>query len=361
MIPFLTEVFGNPASSTHAFGWSAREAVEEARAHVARLIGAQAGEIIWTSGATEGNNLAIKGAAHANRRGATGHLITVATEHKAVLDTMKELEREGYQVTILAPDAEGLVSAAQVEAAIRPDTVLVSVMMVNNEIGVVQPIADIARVCRAKGVLFHCDAVQATGKLPIDVDALQVDLLTITAHKMYGPKGIGALYVRSRPRVSIEAQIHGGGHERGMRSGTLPAHQIVGFGEAARLALEDMDSDNARIRALRDRLLAGLLAIDGLVINGSLEHRVPHNLNISVPLGEGASLAMMLDRIAVSAGSACTSATPDPSHVLRGIGLPDALAHHSLRITLGRGTTSADVDTAITAIVDAVAQVRATH
>jgi cysteine desulfurase len=253
------------------------------------------------------------------------------------------------------------VSAAQVEAAIRPDTVLVSVMMVNNEIGVVQPIADIARVCRAKGVLFHCDAVQATGKLPIDVDALQVDLLTITAHKMYGPKGIGALYVRSRPRVSIEAQIHGGGHERGMRSGTLPAHQIVGFGEAARLALEDMDSDNARIRALRDRLLAGLLAIDGLVINGSLEHRVPHNLNISVPLGEGASLAMMLDRIAVSAGSACTSATPDPSHVLRGIGLPDALAHHSLRITLGRGTTSADVDTAITAIVDAVAQVRATH
>jgi cysteine desulfurase len=360
MIPFLTEVFGNPASSTHAFGWSAREAVEQARSQVAKLIGAQPGEIIWTSGATEGNNLAIKGAAHANRRGTAGHLITVATEHKAVLDTVKDLEREGFSATVLRPGADGLVSAADVEAAIRPDTVLVSVMLVNNEIGVIQPIAQIGAVCRAQGVIFHCDAVQGAGKVAIDVDALQVDLLTITAHKMYGPKGIGALYVRQRPRVAVEAQIHGGGHERGMRSGTLPAHQIVGFGEAARIAALDMASDNARIGQLRDQLLDGLRVIDGLVVNGSLESRVPHNLNVSIPLGEGASLAMSLDRIAVSAGSACTSAAAEPSHVLRAIGLPDELAHHSLRISIGRYTEPADIEVAIEAIRASAELARAT-
>ncbi len=361
MIPFLTEVFGNPASSTHAFGWSAREAVEQSRAQVARLIGAQPGEIIWTSGATEGNNLAIKGAAHANRRGTTGHLITVATEHKAVLDTVRDLEREGFTATVLAPGPDGLVSAADVASAIRADTVLVSVMLVNNEIGVIQPIAQIGELCRARGVIFHCDAVQGAGKVAIDVEALQVDLLTITAHKMYGPKGIGALYVRQRPRVAVEAQIHGGGHERGMRSGTLPAHQIVGFGEAARIAALDMMDDNARIGALRHRLLEGLLSIDGLVVNGSLESRVPHNLNVSIALGEGASLAMSLERIAVSAGSACTSAAAEPSHVLRAIGLSDDLAHHSLRISIGRYTEPADIEVAIEAIKSAVAFARAAH
>ncbi len=354
MIPFLTEDFGNPASSTHSFGWRARDAVEQARANVARLVGAQPGEIIWTSGATEGNNLAIKGAAHANRRGDSGHLVTVATEHKAVLDTMQDLAREGYRVTVLKPGADGLIYPAQLEAALQPDTVLVSVMLVNNEIGVIQPIAALGALCRARGVLFHCDAVQGAGKLAIDVDAFNVDLLTITAHKMYGPKGIGALYVRQHPRVMIEAQIHGGGHERGMRSGTLPSHQIVGFGEAARLALEDMASDNERIGRLRDRLLERLRTVPGMVVNGSLESRVPHNLNVSFALGEGVSLAMELDDVAVSAGSACTSGSAEPSHVLRAIGLADALAHHSLRITLGRYTTVDEIEQAADRIIAAV-------
>jgi len=357
MIPYLTENFGNPASRSHAFGWKAEQGVEEARSHVAALIGADPREIVWTSGATEGNNLAIKGAAHFNKtRGK--HLITQKTEHKATLDTMRELERQGFECTYLEVEENGLVDLKKFEAAIRPDTIVASIMMVNNEIGVIQPIAEIGEICRAKGIVFHCDAVQAAGKLPIDLATLKVDLLTITAHKMYGPKGIGALYVRRKPRVRIEPQIHGGGHERGFRSGTLATHQIVGFGEAARLAKLEMATDNERIRLLRDRLWRGLSSMEAVVLNGDLERRIPGNLNVSFNYVEGESLIMAIKDIAVSSGSACTSASLEPSYVLRALGRSDELAHSSIRFTLGKYTTEEEVDYAVNLVKAKVAKLR---
>jgi len=357
MIPFLTEFFGNPASRSHAFGWKAEEAVEEARGHVAALIGADPKEIVWTSGATEGNNLAIKGAALFNRsRGR--HLVTQKTEHKATLDTMRELERQGFECTTLEVEENGLVSLQKFEAALRPDTIVASIMMVNNEIGVIQPIAEIGELCRARGIVFHCDAVQAAGKIPIDLAALKVDLLTLTAHKMYGPKGIGALYVRRKPRVRIEAQIHGGGHERGFRSGTLATHQIVGFGEAARIAGLEMGSDNERIRGLRDRLWRGLSSMEAVVLNGDLERRIPGNLNVSFNYVEGESLIMAVKDIAVSSGSACTSASLEPSYVLRALGRSDELAHSSIRFTLGKFTTAEEIDYAVNLMKAKVAKLR---
>jgi len=343
MIPFLTEHFGNAASRSHAFGWKAEEAVEEARAHVAALLNADPKEIVWTSGATEGNNLAIKGAANFYKtRGK--HLITQKTEHKAVLDTFRELERQGFEATYLEVDSNGLINLEHLKKAIRPDTILVSIMMVNNEIGVVQPVWEIGELCRAKGIIFHCDAVQGGGRIEIDVQKFKVDLLTITAHKIYGPKGIGALYVRRKPRVRIEAQIHGGGHERGFRSGTLATHQIAGFGEAARLAKAEMASENQRVRALRDRLLKGIQGIEEAYVNGDLDQRIPHNLNVSFNFVEGESLIMAVKDIAVSSGSACTSASLEPSYVLRALGRSDELAHSSIRFTLGRFTTQEEVD-----------------
>jgi len=357
MIPYLTEFFGNPASRSHAFGWKAEEAVEEARGHVAALIGADPKEIVWTSGATEGNNLAIKGAALFNRsRGK--HLITQKTEHKATLDTMRELERQGFECTTLEVGEDGLVDLKTFEAALRPDTIVASVMMVNNEIGVIQPIAEIGALCRSRGIVFHCDAVQAAGKIPIDLATLKVDLLTITAHKMYGPKGIGALYVRRKPRVRIEPQIHGGGHERGFRSGTLATHQIVGFGEAARIARLEMGGDNERIRALRDRLWQGLASMEAVVLNGDLEKRIPGNLNVSFNYVEGESLIMAIKDIAVSSGSACTSASLEPSYVLRALGRSDELAHSSIRFTLGKYTTAEEVDYAVNLVKSKVAKLR---
>jgi len=346
MVPWLYEQFGNPASRSHAWGWAAEEAVEIARERVASLIGADPREIVWTSGATESNNLAIKGAAQFHQ-GRGRHLVTVKTEHKAVLDTMRELERAGFDVTYLDVQADGLLDLAALQAALRPDTILVSVMAVNNEIGVVQDIAAIGALCRARGVLFHVDAAQATGKIALDLQTLPVDLMSLSAHKTYGPKGIGALYVRRKPRVRIEAQMHGGGHERGMRSGTLATHQIVGMGEAYRLAQLNMATENERIRALRDRLLAGLQAIPEARVNGHLLQRVPHNLNISFPFVEGESLLMGMKGIAVSSGSACTSASLEPSYVLRALGLDDEVAHSSIRFSVGRFTTTADVDAAI--------------
>ncbi len=343
MIPYLTEFFGNPASRSHAFGWKAEEAVEEARAHVAALIGADPREIIWTSGATEGNNLALKGAANFYKTKGK-HIITQRTEHKAVLDTCRELERHGFEATYLEVEQNGIVSLEKFKAAIRPDTILASIMMVNNEIGVIQPVWEIAELCRSKGIIFHCDAVQGGGRVEIDLQKFKADLLTITAHKMYGPKGIGALYVRRKPRVRIEAQIHGGGHERGFRSGTLPTHQIVGFGEAARLAKLEMVKDNAHVRTLRDRLLARLKDVEEVYVNGDLERRIPHNLNVSFNFVEGESLIMAVKDIAVSSGSACTSASLEPSYVLRALGRSDELAHSSIRITLGRFTTQEEVD-----------------
>jgi cysteine desulfurase len=357
MIPFLTENFGNPASRSHAFGWKAEEAVDEARGHVAALIGADPKEIVWTSGATEGNNLAIKGAAHFYQSKGK-HLITQKTEHKATLDTMRELERQGFECTYLEVEENGLVDLKKFEAALRPDTILASIMMVNNEIGVIQPIAEIGELCRARGVIFHCDAVQAAGKLPIDLATLKVDLLTITAHKMYGPKGIGALYVRRKPRVRIEPQIHGGGHERGFRSGTLATHQIVGFGEAARLAKLEMATDNERIRALRDRLWRGLSSMEAAVLNGDMERRIPGNLNVSFNYVEGESLIMAIKDIAVSSGSACTSASLEPSYVLRALGRSDELAHSSIRFTLGKFTTEEEVDYAVNLVKTKVAKLR---
>jgi cysteine desulfurase len=343
MIPWLTGHFGNPASRSHAYGWEADAAVEEARANVAALVGADAKDIVWTSGATESNNLAIKGAAQFYK--AKGkHLITLKTEHKAVLDTMRELERQGFEVTYLDVQENGLLDLDAFKAALRPDTILVSVMFVNNEIGVVQPIAEIGEICRERGIIFHVDAAQATGKVEIDLEKLKVDLMSFSAHKTYGPKGIGALYVRRKPRVRIEAQMHGGGHERGMRSGTLAPHQIVGMGEAFRIAREEMAEENQRIGALRDRLLNGLSDIAETVINGDVEHRVPHNLNISFNYVEGESLIMAVKDIAVSSGSACTSASLEPSYVLRALGRTDELAHSSIRFTLGRFTTEAEVD-----------------
>ncbi len=357
MIPYLTEFFGNPASRSHSFGWAAEEAVEEARGHVAALIGADPKEVVWTSGATEGNNLAIKGAAQFNKtRGK--HLITQKTEHKATLDTMRELERQGFECTYLEVEENGLVDLKKLEAAIRPDTILASVMMVNNEIGVVQPIAEIGEICRARGIVFHCDAVQAAGKIPIDLASLKADLLTITAHKMYGPKGIGALYVRRKPRVRIEPQIHGGGHERGFRSGTLATHQIAGFGEAARIAKLEMAADSERIRALRERLRRGLSSMEAVVLNGDLERRIPGNLNLSFNYVEGESLIMAIKDIAVSSGSACTSASLEPSYVLRALGRSDELAHSSIRFTLGKYTTEQEIDYAVNLVKTKVAKLR---
>ena len=346
LIPYLTEHFGNPASRSHAYGWEAEKAVEEARAHVAALLNADPREIVWTSGATEGNNLAIKGAAQFHK-GRGRHIITQKTEHKAVLDTFRELERQGFEATYLEVEENGIVSLEKFKAAIRPDTIVASIMFVNNEIGVIQPVAQIGEICRSKGIVFHCDAVQAAGKLEIDMQALKADLLTITAHKMYGPKGIGALYIRRKPRVRIEAQIHGGGHERGMRSGTLPTHQIAGFGEAARLAKLEMATDNERIRGLRDRLLSGIMDLEEVYINGDLERRIAGNLNVSFNFVEGESLIMAIKDIAVSSGSACTSASLEPSYVLRALGRSDELAHSSIRMTLGKYTTAEEIDFAI--------------
>lgn len=343
MIPWLTEQFGNPASRSHAYGWAAEAAVEEAREQVAALVNADAKEIIWTSGATESNNLAIKGAAHFYQ-GKGKHIITVKTEHKAVLDTVRELEREGFEATYLDVQENGLIDLDVLKAAIRPDTIVVSVMFVNNEIGVIQPIAEIGEICREKGIVFHVDAAQATGKVDIDLDKLKVDLMSFCAHKTYGPKGIGALYVRRKPRVRLEAQMHGGGHERGLRSGTLATHQIVGMGECFRIAREEMAAENARVKKLRDKLLAGLTDIEATYVNGDLEHRVPHNLNISFAYVEGESLIMAIKDIAVSSGSACTSASLEPSYVLRALGRNDELAHSSIRFTLGRFTTEEEID-----------------
>ena len=357
MIPYLTEFFGNPASRSHAFGWKAEQAVEEARGHVAALLNADPKEIVWTSGATEGNNLAIKGAANFYKTKGK-HIITQKTEHKAVLDTCRELERHGFEVTYLEVEENGIVSLEKFKAAIRPDTIVASIMMVNNEIGVIHPVWEIAEICRAKGIIYHCEAVQGGGRVEIDLQKLKADLLTITAHKMYGPKGIGALYVRRKPRVRIEAQIHGGGHERGFRSGTLATHQIVGFGEAARLAKSEMATENERIRALRDRLLRGVRDIEEAYVNGDLEQRIPHNLNVSFNFVEGESLIMAVKDLAVSSGSACTSASLEPSYVLRALGRSDELAHSSIRFTLGRFTTEDEIDYTIDLIKRKVAKLR---
>ncbi len=343
MMPYLTEKFGNPASRSHQYGWDAEAAVENARAEVAALVHADPKEIVWTSGATEANNLAIKGAANFYQ-GKGKHLITVKTEHKAVLDTMRELERQGFEVTYLDVLPNGLVDMAALEAALRPDTILVSIMAVNNEIGVIQPIAQIGELLRSKGILFHVDAAQATGKIDIDLSTLKVDLMSFSAHKTYGPKGIGALYVRRKPRVRLEAQMHGGGHERGMRSGTLATFLMVGMGEAFRLARLEMHEENKRIAALRDRLLKGLTVMPEIYVNGDLEHRVPHNLNVSFAYVEGESLIMAVRDIAVSSGSACTSASLEPSYVLRALGLNDELAHSSIRFSIGRFTTEEEID-----------------
>ena len=357
MIPWLHEHFGNPASRSHAWGWEAEEAVEKARAQVAELIGADPREIVWTSGATESNNLAIKGAAQFYK-GKGKHLITVKTEHKAVLDVMRELERQGFEVTYLDVQDNGLLDLDAFRAAIRPDTILASVMYVNNEIGVIQDIPAIGAICRERGVLLHVDAAQATGKIAIDMKHLPVDLMSLASHKTYGPKGIGALYVRRKPRVRLEAQMHGGGHERGMRSGTLPTHQIVGMGEAFRIAREEMAQDGARVRALQQRLLDGLKDIEQVFINGDLERRVPHNLNMSFNYVEGESLIMGIKGLAVSSGSACTSASLEPSYVLRALGRSDELAHSSLRMTIGRFTTEEEIDYAVQTIRDNVARLR---
>jgi cysteine desulfurase len=358
MEPFFCTVFGNPASRSHSYGWEAESAVEEARRHVADLLGADSREIVWTSGATEGNNLAIKGAANFYRNKGK-HLITQVTEHKAVLDTFRELERQGFEATYLPVDEDGIVSAQSVIDAMRPDTILVSVMMANNETGVLQPVEEIGKACRARKIVFHCDAVQAAGKVPIDVNQICADLLTVTAHKLYGPKGIGALYVRRKPRIRIESQIHGGGHERGMRSGTLPTHQIVGMGEAFRLAKLELEQDSQRLAGLRDRLLAGLQEIDEVYVNGSMSHRLPNILNISFNFVEGESMIMAVRDLAVSSGSACTSASLEPSYVLRALGRSDELAHSSIRFSLGRYTTEDEVDFAIDLIKTKIAKLRA--
>jgi cysteine desulfurase len=357
MIPYLTEKFGNPASRSHSFGWVADEAVERAREQVAALVNADAKEIVWTSGATESNNLAIKGAAHFYADKGK-HIITVQTEHKAVLDTVRELERQGFAATFLEPEPNGLIDLGKLKAALRPDTTLVSVMLVNNEIGVIQDIAAIGEICRERGVLFHVDAAQATGKVAIDLQKLKVDLMSFSAHKTYGPKGIGALYVRRKPRVRLEAQMHGGGHERGFRSGTLATHQIVGMGEAFRIAKEEMASENERIRMLRDRLWSGLSGMEEVYLNGDMEHRVPHNLNVSFNFVEGESLIMAVKDIAVSSGSACTSASLEPSYVLRALGRNDELAHSSIRFTIGRFTTVEEVDYAVKLLQSKIAKLR---
>jgi cysteine desulfurase len=357
MIPWLTSNFGNPASRSHAYGWQAEAAVEEAREQVAALVNCDPKELVWTSGATESINLALKGAAHFYKDKGK-HLVTVGTEHKATLDTMRELEREGYEVTYLPVDAEGMVLVDAFKAALRPDTIVASVMYVNNEIGVVQDIKAMGEICRERGVIFHVDAAQATGKIAVDLSALKVDLMSFSAHKTYGPKGVGALYVRRKPRVRIEAQMHGGGHERGMRSGTLPTHQIVGMGEAFRLARLEMGAETERIRMLRDRLWQGLSSIDEVYINGDMSHRVPHNLNVSFNFVEGESLIMAVKDLAVSSGSACTSASLEPSYVLRALGRSDELAHSSIRFTVGRFTTESEIDFAVELIKRKIEKLR---
>ena len=358
MIPYLCEKFGNPASRSHAYGWEAEKAVDEARAQVAAYINADPKEIVWTSGATESDNLAVKGAAHFYKDKGK-HLITVKTEHKAILDSMRHLETEGYEVTYLDVQENGLIDLKALEAAMRPDTTLVSVMAVNNEIGVIQDIAAIGEMCRARGIIFHCDATQAPGKMVLDTQKLKVDLMSLSSHKVYGPKGIGALYVRRKPRVRIEPQIHGGGHERGMRSGTLAVHQIVGMGEAYRIARLEQDKDIAHCLALRERLLNGIVKnIPDVVINGDMEHRVCTNLNVSFAYVEGESLMMALKDIAVSSGSACTSASLEPSYVLRALGRDDELAHSSIRFTFGRFTTEEEIDYTVKLLTEQVAKLR---
>ncbi|MGJ7572432.1 IscS subfamily cysteine desulfurase [Variovorax sp. RB2P76] len=357
MIPWLREHFGNPASRSHAWGWEAEEAVEKARGQVAELINADPREIVWTSGATESINLALKGAAQFYK-GKGKHLITLKTEHKAVLDTMRELERQGFEVTYLDVEENGLVDLEKFKAAIRPDTILASVLFVNNEIGVIQDVVALGNACREKGVIFHVDSAQATGKVDIDITALPIDLMSLASHKTYGPKGIGALYVRRKPRIRLEAQMHGGGHERGMRSGTLPTHQIVGMGEAFRIAKLEMKDDIAHARHLQQRLLNGLKDVEQVFINGDLERRVPHNLNMSFNYVEGESLIMGIKGLAVSSGSACTSASLEPSYVLRALGRSDELAHSSLRMTIGRFTTEEEIDYAISTIKHNVAKLR---
>ena len=357
MIPYLTETFGNPASNSHAFGWEAEEAVEKARADIAALINADPKEIIFTSGATESDNLAIKGAANFYKTKGK-HLITVKTEHKAVLDTMRELERQGFEVTYLGVQENGLIDLEELKAAIRDDTILISVMWVNNEIGVVQDIPAIGEICRERKIIFHVDAAQACGKVPVDVEAAKVDLLSMSGHKVYGPKGIGALYVRRKPRVRLEAQMHGGGHERGFRSGTLPTHQIVGMGEAFRIAKEELEQDMAHYRKLHDIFLKGIEGIEEVYINGDLEHRAPNNLNVSFNFVEGESLIMAVKELAVSSGSACTSASLEPSYVLRALGRNDELAHSSLRITFGRMTTEEEVQFAAELIKSKIGKLR---
>ncbi len=357
MVPWLSQHFGNPASRSHPFGWEAEKAVEDAREQVAALVNADPREIVWTSGATESNNLAIKGAANFYQDKGK-HIVTVKTEHKAVLDTCRELERDGFEVTYMEVKPDGLIDIEQFKQTLRTDTVLVSVMYVNNEIGVIQDIPQIGEICRERGIIFHVDAAQATGKVAIDLNALKVDLMSFSAHKTYGPKGIGALYVRRKPRVRIEAQMHGGGHERGMRSGTLPTHQIVGMGEAFRLAREDMATENERIRMLRDKLWRGLSTMEEVHLNGDLERRVPHNLNVSFNFVEGESLIMAIKDVAVSSGSACTSASLEPSYVLRALGRSDELAHSSIRFTVGRFTTEAEVDFVIDLLHSKISKLR---
>ena len=357
MIPYLTETFGNPASNSHAFGWTAEEAVEKARADIAALINADPKEIVFTSGATESDNLAIKGAANFYKTKGK-HLITVKTEHKAVLDTMRELERQGFEVTYLGVQENGLIDLEELKAAIRDDTILISVMWVNNEIGVVQDIPAIGEICRERKIIFHVDAAQACGKVPVDVEAAKIDLLSMSGHKVYGPKGIGALYVRRKPRVRLEAQMHGGGHERGFRSGTLPTHQIVGMGEAFRIAKEELEQDMAHYPKLRDIFLKGIEGIEEVYINGDLEHRAPNNLNVSFNFVEGESLIMAVKELAVSSGSACTSASLEPSYVLRALGRNDELAHSSLRITFGRMTTEEEVQFAAELIKSKIGKLR---
>jgi len=357
MLPYLRERFGNPASRSHSFGWEAERAVEQARSEVAALVNADPREIVWTSGATESINLALKGVAHFYREKGR-HLVTVKTEHKATLDTMRELEREGFEVTYLDVASDGLLDLGRFTQSLRPDTMLASVMFVNNEIGVIQDIAALGEICRSRGILFHVDAAQATGKVDIDLGALKVDLMSFSAHKTYGPKGVGALYVRRKPRVRLEAQMHGGGHERGLRSGTLPTHQIVGMGEAFRLAQVEMGTERERIRRLRDRLWNGLRQIDEAYLNGDPEQRVAHNLNVSFNFVEGESLIMAVKNIAVSSGSACTSASLEPSYVLRALGRSDELAHSSIRFSVGRFTTEEEVDYAVQLLTEKVAKLR---
>lgn len=357
MIPYLCEKFGNPASRSHAFGWVADEAVELARAQVAALVNADPKEIVWTSGATESNNLALKGAAHFYQ-GKGKHIVTMRIEHKAVLDSVRELERQGFTATYLDPEPSGLLDIEKLKAALRPDTILVSIMMVNNEIGVIQDIAAIGEICREKGILLHVDAAQATGKVAIDLQRLKVDLMSFSAHKTYGPKGIGALYIRRKPRVRLEAQMHGGGQERGFRSGTLATHQIVGMGEAFRIAQEEMAQENERVGKLRDRLMNGMMVMEEVHINGDMQHRVPHNINLSFNFVEGESLIMAIKDVAVSSGSACTSASLEPSYVLRALGRSDELAHSSIRFTVGRFTTEEEVDYVIELLKNKIGKLR---